>query len=126
MGDDGRLMRFFVLITLMVAMAVSPAAALSSCASMTGEDHVMRGAVAPGHDMGAMAGEDCDDMSDETSRSYDAGCLAACALVCPGFYAGPDRLAESFRIFASANYAIPETGPGAATPSHLDPPPPRI
>lgn len=121
-------MRLFVLITLMVSIALSPAAALASCASMA--DHILAaadGAVADrgGMNMADMAGEDCGGMADKSSQTHDAGCVAACALVCPGFYVGSDGPVASAPVLVFAKHATPAMVPGAATPSHLDPPPPR-
>jgi len=58
--------------------------------------------------------------------SHDAGCAAACGLVCPGFYAGPERVFAKIPALKLAEYTLPTMDPGVATSSHLDPPPPRI
>ncbi|WP_428408631.1 hypothetical protein [Hyphococcus sp.] len=120
-------MRIFVFIALIFSMAVSPAVALASCASMGGEAGMMEMADAgPQMSMGAMGADDCDSMKGEKTQSHDAGCAAACALICPGFYSGPEPTAENGLAFHLVQYAIPPAEPGLATPSHLDPPPPRI
>ncbi len=120
-------MRIFVFIALIFSMAVSPAVALASCASMGDEAGMMEMADAgPQMSMGAMGADDCDSMKGEKSQSHDAGCAAACALICPGFYSGPEPTADNGLAFKLVQYAIPPAEPGLATPSHLDPPPPRI
>jgi len=68
---------------------------------------------------------DCD-MNAIGFESRDAGCAAVCALVCPGFYSGPDMAFADTVAFELTQYVIPMTGPGMAPPAHLDPPPPRI
>ena len=121
-------MRLLLLIMMAVSMAVSPAVALASCASMAGGGHVAVDAPTAGDggmDMSGMSGEDCDSMGNETSPSHDAGCAAACALACPGFYAGSDQAASPFPAFRIAQYPLPSTDSSLAAPSHLDPPPPR-
>lgn len=122
-------MRLLLLITLMVSMAFAPAAAVGSCAAMAGDGHRMAGAAATDHgDMkaGAMTGGDCGDMGAEKSHTPDAGCVAACTLVCPGFYAGPEGVLAQLPGFELAEYPSPAVDPGVALPSRLDPPPPRI
>jgi len=122
-------MRIFVFITLIFSMGVSPAVALASCASMGDEAGMMEMADAgagPQMSMGAMGADDCDSMKGEKSQSHDAGCAAACALICPGFYSGPEPTADNGLAFQLVQYAIPPVEPGQATPSHLDPPPPRF
>ena len=108
-------------------MAVSPAVALSSCATMgsdakkmemAGVDHKMS--------MEVIGADDCDDMNQDMPQSHDAGCAAACALVCPGFYSGPDLAAAQEPAFRFVQYTIPVIDSLPATSSHLDPPPPRI
>lgn len=120
-------MRILVFIALILSMAVSPAMALSTCATM-GSDAMKMELADSDHkmSMGDMAADDCDGMNNEMSQSHDAGCAAACALVCPGFYSAPDLSADQEPAFRLAQYAIPQIDPGLATPSHLDPPPPRI
>lgn len=121
------LMRILLFITLMLSMAVAPAAALASCVSMgsdmemaqmTSDDAPMK--------MAGMQADECAKMNDARENSHDVGCMAACALVCPGFYSGPDLSADQEPAFRFAQYAISHFDPGLATPSHLDPPPPRI
>ncbi len=120
-------MRFFLFISLIVSMAVSPTVALASCATMGDEAGMMEKANAdPIMPMDTMSTKDCDSMGGEKSQTHDAGCAAACALVCPGFYSGPDLSAADDPAFLLIQYAIPPAFPGLATPSHLDPPPPRI
>lgn len=107
-------------------MAISPGVALASCASM-GDDARMLEMAGADHKMSmdVKGADGCDDMSKEVSQSHDAGSAAACALVCPGFYSGPDFSADQGPTFRFVQYAIPQVDPGLATPSHLDPPPPR-
>ncbi len=120
-------MRIFVFIALIFSMAVSPAVALASCASMGDEAGMVEMTDAgPQMSMGAMGADDCDSMKGEKSQSHDAGCAAACALICPGFYSGPEPTADNSLAFQLVQYAIPPVEPGQATPSHLDPPPPRF
>ncbi|MEQ8750192.1 MAG: hypothetical protein RIC52_10485 [Amphiplicatus sp.] len=120
-------MRIFVFIALIFSMAVSPAVALASCASMSPEAEMMEMAGADPHmSKKAMDTKDCDSMGGEKSQTHDAGCAAACALVCPGFYSGPEPTADNGLAFKLVQYAIPPAEPGLATPSHLDPPPPRF
>jgi len=120
-------MRILLFITLMLSMAVAPAAALASCVSM-GSDMEM--AQISSDDapvkMAGMVPNDCADMDGAPQQSHDAGCLAACALVCPGFYSVPAVSVDQEPAFRFVQYAIPRIDPGLATPSHLDPPPPRI
>lgn len=120
-------MRILVFIALILSMAISPAVALSSCATMGSEAMKMEMAGAD-HNMSmeSMGANDCDGMSKEMSQSHDGGCAAACALVCPGFYSGPDFSADQEPAFRFVQYAIPRNDPGLAAPAHLDPPPPRI
>jgi len=120
-------MRVLLFISLILSMAVSPALALTSCASMGGDAGITETA-GSGHkmSMNVMGDDDCGDMSNEMSQSHDAGCIAACALVCPGFYAGSDLSTDQGPAFRFVQYVIPQIDPGLATPSHLDPPPPRI
>lgn len=121
-------MRLLLLITLMFSLAFAPAIAQVSCASMAGNDALAAGAaMADRGDMGmsGMPGEGCDSMGGEYSPSHDAGCAAACALACPGFYTGPDQAASTVPAFQVARYSVPVTGPGVSTQAHLDPPPPR-
>lgn len=119
-------MRVLLFISLILAMAVSPAVALASCVSM-GDDAEMMEMASVDHkmSMNVMGADDCDDMSKEMSQSHDAGCAVACALVCPGFYSGPGFSADQEPAFRFVQYAIPQVDLGLATPSHLDPPPPR-
>lgn len=116
-------MRFLLFIALIVSIAVSPAIALASCASMGGDAEMT--AAGQQMTMDNMAAGDCDDMGGQPSQTHDAGCAAACALVCPGFYAGPDQAASTAPAFEIAQYSILSTDAGLAAPSHLDPPPPR-
>ena len=109
-------------------MAVSPAAALASCASMADHGRLAAAEAIADRgdtDMSGMAGEDCDSMGGGSLPSDDAGCAAVCALACPGFYTGSDQGASTLAVFRIAQYPLPTTGPGVATQSHLDPPPPR-
>ena len=120
-------MRILVFIALILSMAVSPAVALSSCATMGSDAKKMEMAGADKKmSMGVLGADDCDDMSNEMSQSHDAGCAAACALVCPGFYAGVEPSNTQEQAFAVVQYEMPTLDVGLATPSHLDPPPPRI
>jgi len=120
-------MRILLFISLMLSMAVAPAAALASCASMGSDMGIAQMASddAP-MEMAGMQAADCADMNDQKKNSHDAGCAAACALACPGFYSGPEPSADKGLAFKLVQYAIPPAEPGLATPSHLDPPPPRI
>ncbi len=126
-GQIFNAMRILLFITLMLSMAVAPAAALASCVSMgsdmemaemTSDDAPMK--------MAGMGSGDCADMDGAPQQSHDAGCAAACALACPGFYSGPVLSAAQEPAFRIVQYAIPQIDSGLATPSHLDPPPPRI
>lgn len=122
-------MRLLILIILMISMAVAPAAALGSCASMADGGHIAADAPTAGDggmEMSGMPGKDCDGMEDELSPFHDAGCAAACALACPGFFAGPDQAASTISIFRIDRHPIPATSAMIAAPSHLDPPPPRV
>jgi hypothetical protein len=123
-------MRLFLFISLIVSMAVSPAIALASCASMGGDAYMTKMMAADQQmtqmTMDSMAAGDCDDMGGAPAQTHDAGCAAACALVCPGFYSGPDPSADQEPAFRLVQYAIPQIDPGLAAPSHLDPPPPRF
>lgn len=109
-------------------MAVSPAVALASCASVGGEAGMVKMADADPHmSMDAMDTKGCDSMGGgDVSQGHDAGCAAACALVCPGFYSGPNLSADEGPAFRLVQYAIHPADAGLARPSHLDPPPPRI
>lgn len=120
-------MRILVFIALILSMAVSPAVALSSCATM-GSDAKKMEMASVDHKMSmeAMVANDCSDMNQEMPQSHDAGCLAACALVCPGFYSVPAVSVDQEPAFRFVQYAIPLIDPGLATLSRLDPPPPRI
>jgi hypothetical protein len=119
-------MRFLLFIALIVSMAVSPAIALASCASMGGKADMTKMMAADQQTMmDSMAAGDCDSMGGEPSQTHDAGCAAACALACPGFYAGPDQAVATVPAFQIAQYPTPSTDSGLAAPSHLDPPPPR-
>ena len=72
---------------------------------------------------GAMVA-DCDMNSvDETE---DFGCAAACALMCPGFYSGPELASAEPPRFQLAQQIIPASNPGIAMSASLDPPPPRF
>jgi len=84
---------------------------------------------APAHDqmkMADKASDGCEEMGGKARQTHDAGCAAACALACPGFYCAPDRISAQPVAFHTAQYLIPATNPGMVTPSHLDPPPPRV
>ena len=120
-------MRILLFITLMLSMAVAPAAALASCASM-GSDMEMAQMASDDtpKEMAGMQKEDCADMDVAPQQSHDAGCAAACALVCPGFYAGIEPSNTQAQAFAVVQYAMPTLDAGVATPSHFDPPPPRF
>lgn len=121
-------MRLLLLILLAISLAVAPAAARVSCAAMANDGAMAAGAATADRgdmDMSGMAGEDCESLGDESLPSHDAGCAAACALACPGFYAGPDQAASTVPVLRIAQFPIPTTDPGVATASHLDPPPPR-
>lgn len=121
-------MRILLTIMLVFAMAVGPAVAAGSCASIAGEHEHMAAASGPAAhdaDMSGMAAEDCESMGAGSPQNHDNGCAAACALACPGFYNGPNSIDDHTVAFHSVRYAIPVAGPGPATPSHLDPPPPR-
>ncbi|HRX40985.1 MAG TPA: hypothetical protein P5072_16230, partial [Parvularculaceae bacterium] len=126
-GQIFNAMRILLFITLMLSMAVAPAAALASCVSM-GSDMEM--AQISSDDapvkMAGMVPNDCADMDGAPQQSHDAGCLAACALVCPGFYSVPAVSVDQEPAFRFVQYAIPPIDPGLATLSRLDPPPPRI
>lgn len=107
-------MRFFVFIALVISMAVSPAVAAASCVSMDANEMMSDGPMSMG----------CEKNAKESER-HDAGCAAACALMCPGFYAVHDMAyAKTFAIGVS-QYVIPLVDPGVAPPSLLEPPPPR-
>ncbi|MEX0644788.1 MAG: hypothetical protein WD076_05725, partial [Parvularculaceae bacterium] len=94
-------MRLLLFIMLMISMAVAPAAALATCASMGSGAAMAEMSPTPAHDqknMAGMAGHDCDETDGKARQTHDAGCVAACALVCPGFYCGPDQ--SSVQSFA--------------------------
>lgn len=120
-------MRILVFIAVILSMTFSPAMALSSCAAMGLEAIKMEITGDDQHkSMDVMGASDCDGMNNDRSQNHDAGCVAACALACPGFYLGPDFAADREPVFRVVKYAIPQVDPGLAVPSHLDPPPPRI
>ncbi len=120
-------MRFVLFITLILSLAVSPAFALASCAKMSGTVGAATemADASPHMNMAGMNTDDCESMGVGSPQSHDNGCAAACALACPGFYNGPNSIDDHAVAFHSVRYAIPVAGPGPATPSHLDPPPPR-
>ncbi len=108
-------MRILLFIGLTMSMALSPALASASCVSMDADSMVMAD--------GAMA-KDCGMNSvDETDV---ADCAAACALMCPGFYSGPELASAEPPSFQLTQHIIPAADPGIAMPAYLDPPPPRF
>ena len=74
---------------------------------------------------GAVAAEDCG-MNSNDAESKDAGCATACALMCPGFYSGPELAPAEPPSFQLAQQLVPAIDPGIAMPANLDPPPPRF
>lgn len=121
-------MRILLTIVLIFAMAVAPAVAASSCVSMIGEE-IEAADASVAHDameMGGMAAEDCGDMDVGDVPSHDMGCMAACALACPGFYTTADIALTNTSFFILAEYPAPATDLFFAAPPHLDPPPPRL
>lgn len=120
-------MRILLTILLIFAMAVAPAAAAGSCASMAGE-HMAAASGLPAHDadMSGMAAEDCADMNAKDVPSHDPGCMATCALACPGFFTGAGTANSDTPLFKLAEYPAPAALVFVAAPSHLDPPPPRV
>ncbi len=122
-------MRILLTIMLVFAMAVGPAVAAGSCASMAGEHEHMAAASGPAAhdaDMSGMAAEDCADMNATDAPSHHPGCMAACALACPGFYTGPETANSDSPLFKLSEYPASAALIFVATPSHLDPPPPRV
>lgn len=120
-------MRILLTIMLIFAMAVGPAVAAGSCASMAGEHMAAAsGPAAHDADMSGMAAEDCADMNAKDVPSHDPGCMAACALACPGFYTGPETANSVTPLLKLSEYPALAALIFVATPSHLEPPPPRV
>lgn len=120
-------MRILLTILLIFAMLVGPVAAAGSCAAMAGEH--MAAASGPAEhdaDMSGMAAEDCAGMNAKGVPSHDPGCMAACALACPGFDMGPETANADAPLFKIAEYPSLATLIFVAALSHLDPPPPRV